>query len=329
MYQFLPLDNSEIFQSFICDLFDHIYQGQSFQTFGRNGHKQKGIDVFSSQHEVVIQCKKKDIINRKEKDIINELKNEIEREPLKALKENLQIELKQFIITSTYKDNPDLQEYCSLMKQKHKWHFDLAYYGWDTISRKLENHPNLMLKYYRKFNLKEYYSNVEDQITRNLVIKRKLEKDLGKIQFKRVIIKRSTETDYPVAEDTPRGQISSWFRVNLWDYYHNGIEVIISPNYSIIKDEEGNWDLLELEDSRQEKYLISNSIFWIGQVPFSNIVDIDFNGDGIYNEPHIYCHFRNNGEPYENYEYIERFDDKITGEPSYWPLDKSKRKTLE
>lgn len=329
MYQFLPLDNREIFQSFICDLFDHIYQGESFQTFGRNGHKQKGIDVFSSQHSVVIQCKKKDTINRKEKDLINELKNEIEAEPLKVIAEKLQIEFSQFIVASTYKDNPELQEHCSIIQKKHNFNFDLKYYGWDTISRKLENHPDLMSKYYGKFDLIGYYSKVENEIRSSLDIKRKLENNLGKIKYRRVIIKRSTQTDYPEANETPKGQISSWFRVNLWDYYHNGIELIVSPNFRIIKDEEGNWDMLELGDQRQEAYSISKSILLIGQIPYSNIVDIDFEGDGIYNEPHLYCHFRNNGEPYENFEYLEKFEDESLEEPSYWPLDKSKRKKLK
>jgi len=329
MYQFLPLDNSEMFQNFICDLFDHIYQGQSFQTFGRNGHKQKGIDVFSSQHNIVIQCKKKDIINRKESDIINELKKEIEKEPKKAKSENLKIVFNQFIIATTYKDNPELQEYCSIIKQKHNWDFDLKYYGWDTISRHLENHPELMLKYYKKFNLSEYYINAEDQIKKNLQIKRSLEKDLGRIKFKRVIIKRSTETDYPFADETPKGEISSWFRANLWNYYYNGIEIIVSPNHRIIKDDEGNWDILELGDEREEKYSNIKSILWIGQIPFSNIVEIDYEGDGIYNEPHIYCHFKNNGEPYENFEYLEKFEDESLEEPTFWPLNKSKRKKLE
>lgn len=329
MYQFLPLDNIEIFQNFICDLFDHIYTSKSFQTFGRNGHKQKGIDVFSSKHKIVVQCKKKDIIHRRENILINELKNEIEKEPLKAINENLQIKFSEFIVASTYKDNPELQEFCSVIKQKHKFEFDLKYFGWDTISRKLEDHPNLIQKYYSKFNLTDYYNSVEKQIKHKLEIKRRFEQDFNGIHLKRVIIKRSTQTDYPVANKTPKGQINNWFRANLWNYYHNGIEVIVSSNYKIIEDKDGNWDILDFRDSRKNKYSNIKSILWIGQIPYSNIIDFDLEGDDIYNEPHVYCHFRNNGEPYEGFEYLEKLEDDSRGNPAYWPLDKSKRKTLE
>lgn len=330
MYQFPPLDNEKLFQDFICDLFNSTYGNESFQTFGRNGHKQKGIDVFSSKNQIVIQCKKKDIITRKEKDVINELKNEIEQEPLKSIRDGLKIEFQTFIIASTFKDNPELQEYCSIIKKKHEFQFDLKYLGWDTLLNKLENCNSVILKYFGSFNQTEYYELIEKQINHNIQLKLKFERDFPNgIHLLRVIIKKSINSDYPFAREFDLNEISSWFRVNIWGYYHNGIEIIISPNNYIIKDEEGFWDILSLKDKRRENYSDIRSILWIGQIPFSNIVNYDLSGDDIYSEPHIYCHFRNNGEPYENFEFLEKYEDEKSDEPSYWPLDISKRKKLK
>ncbi|MBK9716800.1 MAG: hypothetical protein IPO85_04665 [Saprospiraceae bacterium] len=329
MYQFIPLDNSDIFQDFICDLFNSTYNDQSFMTFGRNGHKQKGIDIISTKNQIVIQCKKKDIILRKERDIINELKKEIEKEPLKAVNEKLQISFQTFIIASTYKNNPELQEYCSIIKKKHNFNFDLQYYGWDTISKKLTSKSQLIKKYYGNFDLTEHYNLIEHSIKRNLELKRRFETDFKDgIHLQRVIIKKSLDNDYPYANENKSNEISSWFRVNLWNYYYNGIEIIVSPNCRIIKDEDGFWDILDFEDKRIEIFTEVRSILWIGQIPYSNIVDFDFKGDDIYNEPHIYCHFSNNDEPYENFEYLEKFEDESSKKPTYWPLDKSKRTKL-
>src|ERR1700761_1982705 len=59
--QFPPLNNSKQFENMVCDLFNELYQVVTFKCFGKNGHQQKGIDVFSASKQTAIQCKLKDL----------------------------------------------------------------------------------------------------------------------------------------------------------------------------------------------------------------------------------------------------------------------------
>ncbi len=331
MYQFPPINDETIFQSFICDLFNSIYGNDSFHQFGRKGHNQKGIDIFSSKHKIVIQCKKKDIINRNEKVIISELFEDIENEPLKSLEKELKIKFDTFIIASTYKDHPTLQEHCSIIKSKHNFEFDLQYQGWDTLQSKITQHSSIINKYFKDFVITNTSSTIENQIKHNLDIKRRFEKDFPEgIHLQRAIIKNSLGSDYPNASRSISKNISSWFRVNLWGHYHNGIEILVSSISQIIKDSNGNWDILKLNDKRrEEKHLNIKNILCIGKIPYSNIVDYDLKGDLIYNEPHIYCNFINDNEPYECFEYLEENKYEGLSKTIFSPLDETKRKKLK
>ena len=62
-------------------------------------------------------------------------------------------------------------------------------------------------------------------------------------------------------------------------------------------------------------------VWVIGRIPYQLISAYDLDGDEYYTEPHFYCSFVNNGEPYE--EIIYR---GVGGDMVYdWPLDESLR----
>lgn len=58
-FQYEPLNDEYVFEEFIRDLFNSMHQTQSFQLYKTKGASQHGIDVFSTEKKVVIQCKKK------------------------------------------------------------------------------------------------------------------------------------------------------------------------------------------------------------------------------------------------------------------------------
>lgn len=144
----------------------------------------------------------------------------------------------------------------------------------------------------------------------------------------RVIIHSTHDTEYPAGE-TPKGQISSWFRVYLYDFYHNGIEVWLGATlgYKAIFDSNGHWEPVNCFDNRLKSDLYKAiDVKMIGRIPFYNIVDYKINGDEYYQEPHIYCRFEFNGEPYEKIYYRQygKPDERI---PDY-ELDEEKKVTF-
>ncbi|MBC8884358.1 hypothetical protein H9X57_16215 [Flavobacterium piscinae] len=58
-HQLPAINNPDIFEDMISDLFNILDSTNSYKRFGKNGHKQKGIDIFSSEKDVAIQCKRK------------------------------------------------------------------------------------------------------------------------------------------------------------------------------------------------------------------------------------------------------------------------------
>ena len=68
--------NDEQFEELIARLFNCDYQTTTFQRFGKNGQKQYGVDVFSLEHKVLIQCKYKGDTSDKKK-MLKTLKEDI------------------------------------------------------------------------------------------------------------------------------------------------------------------------------------------------------------------------------------------------------------
>jgi hypothetical protein len=108
---------------------------------------------------------------------------------------------------------------------------------------------------------------------------------------------------YPDAKES-RG-ISPWFRVGLVDTYERGI--ILGLRWEEIVEEGKGYRVAERDETDCIKVLLT------GFVRFEDIESADWDGDGYYSYPHIYCYFDNKGEPYERVMFCTR------GELDGWP----------
>lgn len=167
----------------------------------------------------------------------------------------------------------------------------------------------------------------ESTIIRSISIKKRLYKELRKnpkdIEWARtdkrpyeqfvaskVIIHSIDDNTYPSAEAKETG-ISGWFKLELWDFYYNGIEFVARIEYAVV-DSEGRWSLLEYNQRFDESKYKKIKLFHLLRIPFRNIVDFDSIGDEYYPQPHIYCRFDNGGEPYEGSRYVLAGDEYPT-----------------
>ena len=100
--------------------------------------------------------------------------------------------------------------------------------------------------------------------------------------------------EYPDFDKKKKG-ISPYFRVELKDIYHKGIEVfILDPEY-IKKNDDGEWKFIEY-DSPGDKI----KVWPIPRIPFDYIKSVNWDGDEYHNFPIVFCEFKGvNSSPYE------------------------------
>lgn len=95
--------------------------------------------------------------------------------------------------------------------------------------------------------------------------------------FSNPLIRSVDDTIYPDIDEDSLG-ISSWFKVGMYNYYYNGIEVILKLKECII-DIDWNWDIVEYDDKElKEKYEVEK-VYEIGRIPYDNIIEYDLDGD--------------------------------------------------
>jgi hypothetical protein len=68
--------------------------------------------------------------------------------------------------------------------------------------------------------------------------------------------------------------------------------------YAIV-NEEGRWRPVEYDEVFDQIDFKRIKVWVIGRIPYQLISAYDLDGDEYYTEPHFYCSFVNNGEPYE------------------------------
>jgi len=179
-------------------------------------------------------------------------------------------------------------------------------------------------------------------IGRNIRLKQRMRKDFikpiddihevlkrpyKKFEHEEAIIHSINDTIYPGIDEDSVG-ISSWFKVAPYNFYHNGLEVILSQREAIF-DEGGNWDIIGYEEPDRKGNYTKRYVWVIGRIPYENMIEYDLEGDEYYGIPHIYCDFKNNGEPYE--EIVYSILSRKQSDPNSYDrrLDNKNRKKLE
>ncbi|NJO92398.1 MAG: hypothetical protein HC831_28090 [Chloroflexia bacterium] len=134
-------------------------------------------------------------------------------------------------------------------------------------------------------------------ITKHVLFEPRLRFEVGEI-----IIRNIDNDIYPEIDKDSSG-MSPWFKSEIYDLYHNGIEIYLFYPYEIIVDKDGSWDLLKKEEDERKKRYETYRVNRVGRIPFFKIIEYDFEGDGYYPMPHLYCKFDLDGMPYESIEY--------------------------
>jgi hypothetical protein len=169
---------------------------------------------------------------------------------------------------------------------------------------------------------KRSIAKAEQELKRNLRVRDELTKAFLKSSVERMalprggpqyrkfaesefIVHRLDDTAYPGSDDNPG--ISGWFKLEVFDFYFNGIEGILNIEYALVSEFTKSWSLLP-EDRAKEPFPAGFwpiKVFKTGRIPWRNIRHYDLRGDEFYPFPHLYCLYADDGMPYEGFEYYQ------------------------
>lgn len=301
IYQLPSIDNPKLFEDMICDLFNELHDTHNFKKFGRNGHKQKGVDIFSNEKLKVVQCKLKDL-SRKPILIKRALYSDIDETIHLVLDNDLKLVYNELLIVSNASEDPDFDEYCSSLKNEKNLQFDVTFWGWSTIESKLANCPKTLKKYYPNFLLSSFAS--EERVL-NLGNKKKLiEKDFASwLNYpaekrplnSRMIIRSIEDVNYPEHVLNEYGEYE-YFKAEINLLTHLGLEFIIGIERVYVDMRNMKWTTIKPDSLR---YYTPVKTKVIGVVDLLDIVTYDLSGNDIDNCPILYIKFGNKGTPFK------------------------------
>jgi len=124
-------------------------------------------------------------------------------------------------------------------------------------------------------------------------------KKAGLIYGEAIVRDLSRMDEYPDSVDSKAG-LSPWFKVEVKDLYHRGVEVILRIDSLVRVEKPNGWRFGRYDESG------AINAFLVGKIPFDVIRAVEWKGDNHYRCPHIYCDFnKKHKQPYEDLVYYE------------------------
>jgi hypothetical protein len=123
------------------------------------------------------------------------------------------------------------------------------------------------------------------------------------------VVHRLGDTLYPEIDKAPG--ISNWFKLEVFDFYNDGIEGILDLEYALGSPLTRQWASLKYGEHQLDfpNEFSVKKVFKAGKIPWRNIRHFDSLGDDCYSCPHLYCLFADDGMPYEGFGYYLITDD--------------------
>jgi tetratricopeptide (TPR) repeat protein len=142
-YQFEAIADENNFEEFCKDLLNFKYSTDSFVKYKTKGSFQNGIDIFSSELKIAVQCKKKKL-QRSDKTIENELIEDFNQSI--NLTKQFKHQFDKFILLSTSKKYGRVQDYALELSKLNS--FEVIFWSWEDLEPYIRDSENLRKKYY-------------------------------------------------------------------------------------------------------------------------------------------------------------------------------------
>jgi hypothetical protein len=150
-----------------------------------------------------------------------------------------------------------------------------------------------------------------------------------KLDYERAVVHSNQGGPYPDPDPDGHRGIGTWFKVDLFDTYESGLKVLLGGRTGLVS-RHGFWDVVDDIGATHREAYHGHDIWTVGCIPYAVITEFRPDGDDWYGDPHIYCDFRFNGEPYETLEHYASVRDRESGTlKGFVKLDPAKRRHLE
>lgn len=316
----------------LCLALIHRLKGSQWKELHHHGAsgKDDGVDIYGVEVIEAQDIKRERIWFVQAKRYKTISKNSLQKVIDEALDRNNGSPDYFLLITSCNPTKQAVEAYKEYGAKKGIGHVDI--WTASTLETRLYNEAQDLLFAYFGISLVANRNYKAESIRRNLRLKKRMLKDFYspqtndphkmnrepylKYKYDEVIIHSIDDTHYPQI-DGDRPGISSWFKTDFYDFYFNGIELWLGAalGYKAVINEKNEWDVLPpLEQNPDPENLHELPIKMIGRIPYEAIIDYDTEGDEYYYDPHIYCDFKFNGEPYEEFRYVKNIPDEYPWE---------------
>lgn len=142
-YDHIRLSDADKFESFICDLFNELEKTRSYKLCDTKTRHESGLDIFSDETQTAVRCEVKNP-QKASANLFREMVDELERRIEFPLQKG--IKFKRFVLVSTYGNDEILSQYIQVLRENKNYHFQIEYWGWDTIARHIKKHEHLIHK---------------------------------------------------------------------------------------------------------------------------------------------------------------------------------------
>lgn len=262
----------------------------SIHHFGRKG-KERGVDIYTEITEDginetwFIQCKRyKELTFAQLKAIVDDV-----------VKNNKTLPDQYIVIASCDISRDIFEQFQEYSKSKGLKKVDIITAS--ILETMLySKHPDLLYTFFDISVLNQRSATVA-RIKRRLAMKRKIEKEFADMRKGGNVIIRDVHSDMYPEQDFNNPGIYPWFKLEFCRLYHKGVSFYTSI-VEVFVNRNGEWRLAGFKETVPKDWVQINA-FEIGNIPYDNIVDCDFDGDEYYPFPHLYCEFNNLGQPYE------------------------------
>lgn len=185
----------------------------------------------------------------------------------------------------------------------------------DLEKRLYSERPDLLFAYFGVSSFKRWHLKVRG-IRHRVQLKQRMTRDFlkaavarprsraqpfDKFKHAKLILRSIDDDTYPQSE-ARLGVARGWLEVSTYDFYHDGIEVILSSVDIAVADDE-TWSTVPVGYALDsDRYKVIRA-FEVARIPFEHIVEYDLIGDEFYRQPHLFCLFAANGLPFAEYRY--------------------------
>lgn len=194
------------------------------------------------------------------------------------------------------------------------------------IEAKLYTDYQDLLFAYFGINLTDKTKKLTGSIRRNIALKKRMKKDFLKssgsrtseevmerirnpylkFEYSKVLIRSIYDTAYPKDNTLLNDDHTGYYKGEIYDFYHNGIQVRAFPYVKDIKikiPKSINSDEYDIDSEEYDIVKVRAEV--LGCIPFENIIEYDIDGDEYYMYPHLFCDFTNVSDPYESIKYLD------------------------